>query len=96
MDRSLTRFYESSCKGKTAYSNPAAALTACVTMRRQRRENVWAYRCHFEPHYHTGHSHPLIRAFIRDLMIPKETIRLTYTLADSLSGATIKKLLPRA
>lgn len=37
----------------------------------------------------------LIRAFIRDLMIPTETIRLTYTLADTLSGATIKKLHPR-
>lgn len=85
-----------SCTGKQNHADPIRALMACSEIYRRYKENVFAYPCRHCPNFHVGHVNRRVTEFIRDLVGPQEIIRLSYTLADTLSGSQIKKLLPRA
>ena len=86
-------YYERrSCKGKQNHADPINALVECVMMRRRHGASVWAYRYRFCSNYHTGHVPLRVREFIEDFVGRRQTIHLTYTLADALQGALIKPL----
>jgi hypothetical protein len=62
----LAQFYERSCKYKEPH-DAAGALTACAEVYHRRRDSMFAYKCHFCPHYHVGHSPQYIRDFVDEM-----------------------------
>lgn len=84
-----------SCVGKQNHADPIHALVACSEIYRRYRENVFAYPCRHCANYHVGHVNRRVAEFIQMLIEPQEVIRLTYTLADKLDGALIRKMVPR-
>lgn len=85
-----------SCVGKQNHADPIRALMACSEIYRRWKENVFAYPCRHCPNYHVGHVNRNVAEFVKMFVGEPEVTRLTYTLADSLTGTQIKKLHPRA
>lgn len=94
-DKYRTQFYLTSCKGKKRFSDPCDALWFCVHQRSKYRVDVWAYKCHFCPGYHLGHTSTRIKMFIQDVIGPLEKPKAVPSVPPTPCRVTVKQLRPR-